>query len=595
MTITAEPAIAEQTAPADVEPDDSPALTEETTPAPSITKRALPGAYEWLLLTQVIVNEHNIRDDAAAIPGIVQNLVEDGPNGLIQPITVAPLLPREIAETTPVDEQTFVIVEGEQRYWSAQEAGHADIQGIIRWDYAGERAQRIVMLRQVHRKDPTAEQQARGIEQLALDGMSDDEIATAIGFKPEQVRAGRAVAALNPAMAERVRNSGLDLIQQAMLKEFQDEGDRVVSKLVDAATQSPHAFARTVEYERKEKATRQKVAARTAELTAAGVTLLTARPSSYESKDVRPVTELRNADGPLTVENHTGCPGHRAYLSSWGGEEHFCTGWRGHGHKVITAARTGGMSEQEKADRRRIIANNKAMEAANPVRRSNFLAPLFAGKTPPKDTAQFLAEILDRNPGALGALASIEGRAMYAELAHPGKRRKPGSRNVPARLSDARYQVLTLASVAAAIECRITRESWRSKDATVALWLSFCVHNGYDPDDVERLIIDAHPAPAWNSGPRRRKPVAAEAPALTDVPVGTPVSADAPPAEGVSPEPDETAHQDDPAEIDTPAEISEPEFTVATADELAALAELVTAMDASPLAANADDTVPVAV
>jgi hypothetical protein len=298
-------------------------------------------------------------------------------------------------------------------------------------------------------------------------------------------------------MADRVRNSGLDLIQQAMLTEFQDQGDRVVGKLVDAAAKSPHEFART-----------------------------------------------------------------------------------------------GGMSEQEKADRRRIIANNKAMEAANPVRRSKFLAPLFAGKTAPKDTAQFLAEIHDRNPSALGALASTEGRAMYAELVHPGKRRKPGSRNVPTRLSDARYQILTLASVAAAIECRITRESWRHKDATVALWLSFCVHSGYDPDDVERLIIDAHPAPAWNSAPRRRKAATAEPAVLTDLPTDTAPPADVAAIETVVIEP---AHQDDdPGETGEPAEISEPPLPTATADELLALAELVTAMHPRSLADNADDTIPAA-
>ncbi|MCM4082208.1 ParB/RepB/Spo0J family partition protein [Paractinoplanes hotanensis] len=569
MTITAEPIGTEQTT--TEQPDTTAPVASATLTAPDTAAPALPGAYKMLAMAQVIVNENNIRDDAAAIPGITQNLIEDGTDGLIQPITVAPTIERALAESTPIEEQIFVIVEGEQRYWSAQEAAQEFIQAIIRWDYAGKRAQRIVMLRQVHRKDPTSAQQARGIEQLALDGMSEADIATATGFQIEEVRAGRAVAALDPAMADLVRKSDLNLIQQAMLKEFQQEDDRVVKRLVDAATQSPHAFARTVEYERNERATRQKVAARRTELTAAGITLLTVRPSYYDSKEIRPVTELRNADGPLTVESHTSCPGYRVFLSSTGSESHYCTGWRGHGHKAITAARTGTMSEQEKADRKRTIANNKAMEAANPVRRSEFIAPLLAGKNVPKDTAQFLAEIHDRDPGALGARASQEGRAMFDELVHPGKRRKPGSRNVPARISEARYQILTLASVAAAIECRITRESWRISNATVALWLSFCVHNGYDPDEVEQIIIDAHHAMAWNSGPRRRKRPATETVTHLD-PTDAAELTDLAEPVGDQTEPDGSADDSTAAETQNDAE---PATTVA--EELAELTLLVTA------------------
>ncbi|WP_199515737.1 ParB/RepB/Spo0J family partition protein [Nucisporomicrobium flavum] len=591
MTITAEPLDTEQTTteqPDATAPVASAPVASASPAAADTAAPALPGAYKMLAMAQVIVNENNIRDDAAAIPGITQNLIEDGTDGLIQPITVAPTIERALAESTPVEEQIFVIVEGEQRYWSAQEAAQEFIQAIIRWDYAGERAQRIVMLRQVHRKDPTSAQQARGIEQLALDGLSEADIATATGFQIEEVRAGRAVAALDPAMADLVRKSDLNLIQQAMLKEFQEEDDRVVKRLVDAATQSPHAFARTVEYERNERATRQKVAARTAELTSAGVTLLKVTPSYYESKDIRQLRELRNADGPLTVEGHTGCPGHRVYLSSTGSESHYCTGWRGHGHKAITAARTGAMSEQEKADRKRIIANNKAMEAANPVRRSEFIAPMLAGKSVPKDTAQFLAEIHDRDPGALGARASQEGRAMFDELVHPGKRRKPGSRNVPARISEARYQILTLASVAAAIECRITRESWRASNATVALWLSFCVHNGYDPDEVEQIIIDAHPTMAWNSGARRRKRPATEtvthvdttdAPELANIPepVSDQTEPDGPTDDSIAAEP----HND-----------AEPATTAA--EELAELTLLVTAPQSDADDDGSDQAAPLA-
>src|SRR5262249_10314103 len=123
-------------------------------------KPTLPGRYDYVEVARIIVNKRNIRDDAAAIAGIVENLEQDGPDGLTAPIILAPL-----------DDDTYVLVDGEQRYWSAVQAEHEFIQAVVRYDYAGQRAQTIAMLRQVHRKDPTAVQQARGIQQLALEGM----------------------------------------------------------------------------------------------------------------------------------------------------------------------------------------------------------------------------------------------------------------------------------------------------------------------------------------------------------------------------------------------------------------------------------------
>ena len=63
------------------------AVTETDTP-PTKDMPTLPGAYKLLPVAQIIPNKGNVRDDAAAIPGIVENLKEDGVAGLIAPLIV---------------------------------------------------------------------------------------------------------------------------------------------------------------------------------------------------------------------------------------------------------------------------------------------------------------------------------------------------------------------------------------------------------------------------------------------------------------------------------------------------------------------------
>ncbi|MCZ7379730.1 ParB/RepB/Spo0J family partition protein [Micromonospora sp. WMMC250] len=458
--------------------------TDEAHEAP-----ALPGRHCMVRVKNIQPNPGNARDDAQALPGIVQNLHQDGVRGLLSPLIVVPLGPDE--------DGPYLIIDGEQRYWSAVEANQEWIPVIVREDLAANREQIISMLRQVHRTELTATQQARAIEQLALDGMNDEDIAERTGYQPEQIKAGRQLATLDKRTAERTHTLGLDLTQVAALAEFADEPDRVET-LLEEAEEGPFAFARAVERFRGTRAAIAAEAARRAELVTGGVTLLSEHPR-YNDPKIKEVIDLRDAEGNrIDAAMHSDCPGHavRLFLAydDQLTETNYCVDWRKYGHALpahaVTSTRSGPMTEEEKAERRRVIENNRAMEVANTVRRE-WLTAFLTAKTPPKGTAKLIAEMLADSGYILSTWVN-GGRKMLDDLLSPGKARRPGTKRVPARgVSDGRYSVISLAAIAAANESGITRSSWRAPDPAVAKWLQWCVANGFQVGAVEQLIIDA--------------------------------------------------------------------------------------------------------
>ncbi|GIE53209.1 hypothetical protein Ani05nite_67430 [Amorphoplanes nipponensis] len=449
----------------------------------------LPGDYKALRVKRILPNPKNVRTNAQALPGIVQNLEEDGIRGLLAPLIVIPY-------GTHRNKPRYLAVDGEQRYWSAVDAKQKYVQAIIREDLAGNVEQIVSMLRQIHRTDPTAQQLAQGVEQLALYGLDDDEIDRRTGYGIERVKAARAVAKLTGPVSQRAQQSGLDLTQQAMLSEFADTPD-TVDQLLEEAEDGPFSFARAVEEVRATRARHATVEQRRAELTDAGVTLLADRPD-YTDPNVKPVHALRTEDGKhISDDDHIACPGHAVavYFPSYSTtlvELTYCTDWKGNGHTVYsstgTPVRSGTMTEAEKAERRTVIENNRAMEAANTVRRK-WVADLLAGTAEPKGSKKLIAQELAESGYLLGTWVS-GGRKMLDDLLNPGKIKRPGTKRVPARGSEMRYTMIALASVVAAHESAITRTTWRGENESTARYLQWCTLNGYEPGKVEQLIID---------------------------------------------------------------------------------------------------------
>ncbi len=146
-----------------------------------------------------------------------------------------------------------------------------------------------------------------------------------------------------------------------------------------------------------------------AALVEAGVTVID-RPG-YDDKTIKELREIRlvkrSGDpkvNPPTEAEHATCPGHAAYVSTYYGGTpqvtYVCTNPKANGHGLYSwSGETrlpgqqpgGGMTDEQKAERKILIERNKAWDSSTVVRRA-WLAESFLTRTsPPKGAETFLA------------------------------------------------------------------------------------------------------------------------------------------------------------------------------------------------------------
>ena len=148
------------------------------------------------------------------------------------------------------------------------------------------------------------------------------------------------------------------------------------------------------------------------------------------------------------------------------------------------------MTEEQKAERKTLIANNKAMESATTVRRE-FVKTLLAKKQAPKGWQYFtvhaithhadVARTYDGEVAAEMVSAKIDGEKSWAW--NP-------LRNHVAK-STARPEFSLIALVCAGYEKTIAKDSWRSPSQTHVDYLNQLITWGYTPSEVEQIIIDS--------------------------------------------------------------------------------------------------------
>jgi ParB family chromosome partitioning protein len=190
-----------------------------------------------------------------------------------------------------------------------------------------------------------------------------------------------------------------------------------------------------------------------------------------------------------------------------------CVHPRLHGHTDLTSrtpSSGGALSDEQKAERRTVVANNEAWRSAEKVRRA-WLRDFLARRIPPKGTAAYLAAVLlDKDCHPLTkACGNGHHRArdlfrlghLTDETDAPGTRR---GRRTPADLldgaTDARALVVALGLVLAAYEDTWTTDTWRHPGTADARYLTFLTANGYTPAEVEQLVLGA-PIPAASGDP----------------------------------------------------------------------------------------------
>ena len=181
---------------------------------------------------------------------------------------------------------------------------------------------------------------------------------------------------------------------------------------------------------RQERDDAKAVAALTAELEAAGTKVVELRDDYWLSQGAVWLDELTPPEGRkvVTEAQHRGCPGHAAAVvdGDHGYEvAYLCLDAEGNGHTSqfhvlgstgsgTAKSESGGMTDEQKVERKTVIANNKAWPLATEVRRE-FVGTLLARKSAPKGMLRYVTVAILSDPsvpnlGDDSALAALVGQ-----------------------------------------------------------------------------------------------------------------------------------------------------------------------------------------
>lgn len=369
--------------------------------------------------------------------------------------------------------------------------------------------------------------------QDALDlGLPEADLRRRRRMSKAQVAAARAVATSETAAGAAASHEFLTLDQAAGLAEF-EAAPEAVERLLAAASRGEGSFVHVLQQLRDTRAEQALAAAKRAELEAGGVTVLDENPGWS-----REVSSLYGEDGTtlFTPETHRSCPGNAAFVYvTWAlpGDEGqdddeldddedgperepepvrrvqvarvswYCTDPLANGHKPQfgsadwapgRSGKPAGDPEEATAERRRVLANNKAWRSAETVRRQ-WLATLAARKTPPTGGLRFLIEELARGDYTLrkGLDTGHRFARTLLSLDEPSVSYGPAATSeildLIAEGTDNRAQVIALALVLGSCEAATGVHTWRQKGAAAERYFTALKAWGYPLSDVELLVL----------------------------------------------------------------------------------------------------------
>lgn len=413
-----------------------------------------------------------VRTDAAADAALVASIRE---RGVLQPIVV-----------TEDDADQFTVLAGHRRTLAAIEAGLALVPITV---VAGrDEKNRIAdqLAENDHRAALTRSDRMDAFEQLALIGLSADQIATMTASPAEEIEQLRKVR--NSPVAELARTSpGLSLVDLAAIADF--EGDQL-QELLGVATENPERISHAIDSAIIDRNHDRSMAAALAELEAAGHT---AKPDSERDWGTSP-SLMRLG---LTPAEHANCPGRILYVSldnDWVDGAWTVTGYETtecclqselHRAQPATAPTHPAALDDEakKAERRRVVRLNKQWRAAQQTRRDWVKLQGFAGKWAGAD--HYIATAVTYQRTYLDRY-QIAGIVEEFDLPTPSW---DGPREVPATMTAAKAKSQTLGVLIAAGEADLPDDGWREPNAhrLGGIYLRLLEANGYPLCHTERL------------------------------------------------------------------------------------------------------------
>lgn len=348
-----------------------------------------------------------------------------------------------------------------------------------------------------HRTELSSRDEVDVHRQLAAFGLSPVAIARKTKTPKARVDAVLRVAG-SSAAEEALAEYQLTLDQAAVLAEF-EEDDEAVSELVQAANDGH--FDHTAQSLRNEREETALIAERTATLAAQGVNVI--QQPSWDSPIARMRSLVDPEGNPLNDEQHATCPGHAVFITvrrnfgddsaeRWNVDQTaVCTDPKANGHidrhgSSTTRKAAADMSETEreeaKAERRTVIGNNKAWDAATEVRRE-WVKAYLTRKNAPKEAALFIAQEL------IGGTESVEKRWTGSGHALLGLSSGGYAQRVVIddNTSTGRLQVIALGLLLGGHEDAMGRHTWRNVNANTARYLTFLQGQGYNLSEVEKI------------------------------------------------------------------------------------------------------------
>ena len=371
------------------------------------------------------------------------------------------------------------------------------------------------MVENIHRAGMREAEIVAGVEQLALLGVSAAQIAKRTSIDRPTVNAALVVTKADQSR-NRLDSGDLTLEEAAIFAEFEHDPE-AVERLENA------------------KRWRRSLAHEAQRLRDEGLPILSAEEVA-EADEVLRIERLVTEDGEsLPEEEWPNVPGARVqvvkewvYPEDEDDEEHeddepaepyqqYVPVWvvtdldasglrrRGGGSSSTASADEGGESEEEaearREERRRVIANNKAWASAETVRRE-WLTGFVARKTAPKGAEALICEAvvtghhslskaMDHRHPMLFTLLGIDVPTGYYGAGHDECHKIATKASAPKAAT-----MTTLAAVVAAWEATTGKHSWRNPTAWDARVLGALVEWGYQPSEVERILLGEEPQPS---------------------------------------------------------------------------------------------------
>jgi len=396
------------------------------------------------------------------------------------------------------DKGTVLVRMGQRRTIAAREAGATAIPVFVT-DAADDTARRIIeqLAENDHRKALTGAEHVAAFQQLAFEGLSVASIAKQTRHSSKSVKDALAVAE-NAGASEAIAKHDLTLDQAAALIEFEGDTD-TVDALIEVATASPEQFAHATQRARDEKRLTAIRQAATADLIDRGFAVLDHEPGYYET-DYTSIRELLTKAGERVAEaDIVEVEGRAAFVRVYYTSEeatilYYLADPKAAGfHKDRGNAPSGPMSDEQKEERKALIANNKAWASAETVRRE-WLASFLSRKTLPKDAGVVIATGLTAYRAITGT--AIDRGSLLAHQFFGIDRADYWGPDKLAQLvaeSPTKAQHITLAVVLGGMESATSKETWRHPSTPMRDYFQHLADWGYVLSEVEQLVLGDNP------------------------------------------------------------------------------------------------------